>query len=63
MARFKIIDDNGVYFTTHTIVEWLPIFREKRYFEIIVQSLKYCRNNKGLLVSQIYQMVLIFPQE
>jgi len=49
MARFKIIDDNGVYFTTHTIVEWLPIFREKRYFEIIVQSLKYCRDNKVLL--------------
>ena len=50
MARYKIIDDNGIYFTTHTIVEWLPIFREKRYFEIIVESLKYCQDNKGHLV-------------
>ena len=32
MARYKIIDDHGIYFTTHTVVEWLPIFREKRYF-------------------------------
>ena len=41
MARCKIIDDDGIYFTTHTVVEWLPIFREKRSFEIIVESLKY----------------------
>jgi len=40
MARCKIIDD-GIYFTTHTVVEWLPIFREKRYFAIRVESLKY----------------------
>ena len=50
MARYKIIDDHGIYFTTHTVVEWLPIFREKRYFEIIVESLKYCQDKKGLLV-------------
>ena len=50
MARYKIIDDYGIYFTTHTVVEWLPIFRERRYFEIIVASLKYCQDNKGLLV-------------
>ena len=41
MARYKIIDDDGIYFTTHTVVEWLPIFREKRYFAIRVESLKY----------------------
>jgi len=46
----QIIDDNGIYFTTHTIVAWLPIFREKRSFEIIVESLKYCQDNKGHLV-------------
>ena len=26
MARYKIIDDNGIYFTTHTVVEWLDLF-------------------------------------
>ena len=34
MARYKIIDDHGIYFTTHTVVEWLPIFREKRYLKL-----------------------------
>ncbi len=50
MGRYKIIDDNGIYFTTHTIVEWLPVFMEIKYFQIIIDSLKYCQKNKGLHV-------------
>ncbi len=50
MGRYKIVDDNGIYFTTHTIVEWLPVFREREYFEIIIRSLNYCQENKGLAV-------------
>ena len=41
-------------------MEWLPIFREKRYFEIIVESLKYCQDNKGLLVSGYVIMLTHF---
>ena len=48
MARYKIVDENGIYFTTHTIVEWLPVFKESKYFQIIIDSLKYCQENKGL---------------
>ena len=48
MARYKIVDEDGIYFTTHTIVEWLPVFKESKYFEIIIESLKYCQANKGL---------------
>ena len=48
MARYKIGDEDGIYFTTHTIVEWLPLFKESKYFEIIINSLKYCQANKGL---------------
>ena len=50
MGRYKIVDDNGIYFTTYTIVEWLPVFRERKYFEIIVDGLKYCQEHKGLHV-------------
>ncbi len=50
MARYKIIDDNGIYFTSHTVVEWLPIFQEQKYFEIVVRSLKYRQDNKGLCI-------------
>ena len=50
MARYKVLDDNGIYFTTHTVVEWLPIFKEVKYFRIIVESLRYCQEKKGLLI-------------
>ena len=48
MARHKIFDENTVYFSTHTIIECVPVFKERKYFEIIVDRLKYCRKNKGL---------------
>jgi REP element-mobilizing transposase RayT len=50
MSRYKIVDEDGIYFTTHTIVEWMPVFRERKYFEIIVQSLRHCQEEKGLTV-------------
>ena len=50
MGRYKIIDEKGIYFTTHTIVEWMPVFKERKYFEIIIASLRFCMRNKGLHV-------------
>ncbi len=47
-SRYQIIEDNSVYFVTSTIVEWIPVFTKKEYFDIIVQSLSYCRQKKGL---------------
>jgi len=50
MGRYRIVDDNGIYFTTHTIVEWLPVFCERKYFEIITGSLRHCQDKKGLTI-------------
>ncbi len=47
-SRYQIIRNSGVYFTTSTIIEWIPVFTKKEYFDIVVQSLSYCRQNKGL---------------
>lgn len=49
-SRYKIIDEQGVYFTTSTIVEWIPVFTRANYFQIIIDSLSFCRQNKGLHV-------------
>ena len=50
MARYRILAEDGIYFTTHTLVEWLPVFKEDRYFQIIIQSLKHCQAQKGLRI-------------
>jgi putative transposase len=47
-TRYKIIENESVYFITSTIIEWIPVFTKREYFDIIAQSLSYCRQNKGL---------------
>ncbi len=46
--RYKITDKNGIYFVTSTIVEWIPVFTTKPYFDIVIQSLTFCQERKGL---------------
>jgi len=33
-----------------SIIAWIPIFQDEPYFKIIIESLKYCRIHKGLLL-------------
>ena len=39
-----------LYFTTSTIVDWVDVFTRPAYKHIIIESLKYCQQNKGLVV-------------
>jgi REP element-mobilizing transposase RayT len=39
-------DKHYAYFVTWTVVDWLPIFSESRYREIVLDSLNYLRTNK-----------------
>jgi REP element-mobilizing transposase RayT len=49
MSRYRVFEEGSrFYFTTSTIVEWTHIFTEKRYFDLIIDSLKYCQQHKGL---------------
>jgi len=45
------IRSNKLHFLTHTIVEWIDVFTRKELAEIVVNSLNYCIENKGLEVS------------
>jgi REP element-mobilizing transposase RayT len=47
-SRYRIIDPDGIYFITSTIVEWIPVFTKREYFEIIIDSLKFAQKKKGL---------------
>ncbi len=49
MKRYNIFNhETTYYYSTCTITAWLPIFQEEHYFNIIIESLKYCQENKGL---------------
>jgi len=45
-----------MHFLTLTIIEWIDIFTKPEYFEVIIDSLKYCRENKKLL---LYEYVIM----
>lgn len=51
MKRFNISPEETLfYYSPCTIVAWLPVFQVESYFQIIINSLNYCRTNKGLLL-------------
>ncbi|MFW6127411.1 MAG: REP-associated tyrosine transposase [Thermodesulfobacteriota bacterium] len=45
---YKIFDHGPPHFLTHTVVAWVPVFTRRPYFDLILQTLSFCRQNKGL---------------
>ena len=50
MKPYSITKDTPYYFCTDTIVGWQCVFISMPFFEAIIESLKYCQREKGLLV-------------
>ena len=46
----KISAKDGVYFVTSTIIEHVPIFTSKAYFNILIDSLNFCSFHKNLVI-------------
>ena len=45
-----------LYFTTSTVIDWIDLFTRPIYKRIVVDSLRYCQENKGL---ELYAWVLM----
>ena len=48
--KFKFRDNNRLYFVTFTITKWIDLFIRNDYRNIVINSIKYCQINKGLVV-------------
>ena len=48
---YNIDDQYGLYFLTFTLVGWVDLFTRKECKDIVIDSLKYCVRNKGLIIS------------
>lgn len=51
MSGWKVYSETDCYFVTTTIVEWVPVFLDPDYFSIIINSLNYCSEEKGLAIN------------
>ncbi len=49
-TRYKFWDRHATYFVTFAVVEWVDVFTRNNYRKIVVDSIIYCINNKGLFV-------------
>jgi len=47
-STYKIYNPHGAFFITSTIVDWLPVFKSRPYFEILVDSIRYSQSAKDL---------------
>ena len=48
--KYKVADDNGIYFITTTVVNWIDVFTRKELAEVVIESLRYCQKEKGLII-------------
>mgnify|MGYP001397687830 FL=1 len=55
-SRYKIVDLEGIYFLTSSIVAWIPALIGRDTLDMMVESFAFCRKNKGL---KIYAYVIM----
>lgn len=47
---YTVKDQGGMYFVTFTVNQWVDVFTRQLYVDILIGSIKYWQQNKGLLV-------------
>ena len=53
---YQIRDQQALHYLTIQIVDWIDVFTRQTYRDIILDSLHYCQQNKGL---QIFGFVIM----
>src|SRR5688572_1501061 len=48
--KYKFNDPDGIYFATMTTVGWVDVFTRPEHKMIVIDSLRYCQQNKGLVI-------------
>ena len=49
-SSYKIVDNQYPYFITSTIIEWIPIFTNSKYCNILINALRFYQKNKNLKI-------------
>jgi len=50
VGGYKIRNPEGIHFLTFAVVEWVDVFTRRAYRDIVLESLRFCQKEKGLLV-------------
>ena len=47
-SSYRIGDQNALHYLTMATVSWVDLFTRRRNKDIVIESLQFCRENKGL---------------
>lgn len=50
IGGYKIRDQHAIHFITFAVVEWVDVFTRKAYRDILIDSLRHCQQQKGLVL-------------
>ena len=53
---YQIVEQESMHYVTFQIIDWIDLFTRKVYRDIIIDSLKFCQQNKEL---EIYAFVIM----
>ena len=54
--KYKFGDSDKLYFISFAVVDWIDVFVRKEYKDVVLESWKYCQENKGL---EIYGWIIM----
>ena len=46
--KYKFHNKSGLYFVSFATVYWIDVFTRQEYFNVLVESVSYCRKEKGM---------------
>jgi REP element-mobilizing transposase RayT len=46
--KYKFHNPSAAYFVSFAVINWIDIFTREAYFNVIIDSLDYCRKHKGM---------------
>src|ERR1700743_473171 len=49
-SKYRIHNSQEIYFITFAVVEWVDALSRRYYKDILLESLKYCQENKGFII-------------
>jgi putative transposase len=49
--KYKFTDPEGTYFITSSIVAWIDLFTRPELKHVVIDSLKHCQKEKGLVIN------------
>ncbi len=46
--KYKFHNKNGLYFVSFATIHWIDVFTRQVYFNVLADSVNYCRKEKGM---------------